>query len=99
MTRTSPKKSCIEERWLSGVVGFSASKASSGHHSIFVAETASTFNEARLLEDGLRTVQRDESRPSLFDNDLDGTRATSARMDAWNTDREDRPGVLAGSLA
>jgi hypothetical protein len=60
------------------------------------AETASTINEARLLDDRLRTVQRDEARPSLFGNDLDGARATSARVGAWDAGRVDRPGVLAG---
>lgn len=62
-------------------------------------ETASTFNEARLLDDRLQTVQRDEVRPSLFGDDLDGSRATSARVGSWDADRVDRPGVLAGAVA
>ncbi len=50
------------------------------HYSIFVAEVASTFNEALLLDYMLRTVDRDEVRLSLLGNYLDGARATVFRQ-------------------
>ncbi len=50
------------------------------HYSIFVAEVASTFNEALLLEYMLKTVTEDEVRLSLLGNYLDGARATVFRQ-------------------
>jgi hypothetical protein len=67
-----------------------------GRHSIFIPEIASTFNEALLLDNMLWTVQNDEARPFLFGNDLDGPRATSVRVGAWDAGRVDSPGILAG---
>lgn len=49
-------------------------------YSIFVAEVASTFNEALLLDYMLRAVDRDETRLSLLGNYLDGARATVFRQ-------------------
>lgn len=49
-------------------------------YSTFVAEVASTFNEALLLEYMLRTVTEDEIRLSLLGNYLDGARATIFRQ-------------------
>jgi oligoendopeptidase F len=50
------------------------------HYSIFVAEVASTFNEALLLDYMLRTVDRDDVRLSLLGDYLDGVRATVFRQ-------------------
>jgi oligoendopeptidase F len=50
------------------------------HYSIFVAEVASTFNEALLLDHMLKTESRDEVRLSLLGNYLDSTRATVFRQ-------------------
>jgi oligoendopeptidase F len=50
------------------------------HYSIFVAEVASTFNEALLLEYMLSAETRDEVRLSLLCNYLDNARATVFRQ-------------------
>jgi oligoendopeptidase F len=50
------------------------------HYSIFVAEVASTFNEALLLDLMLGRETRDEVRLSLLGNFLDNTRATVFRQ-------------------
>jgi len=50
------------------------------HYSIFVAEVASTFNEALLLDYMLKTEQRDQVRLSLLGNYLDNARATVFRQ-------------------
>jgi oligoendopeptidase F len=50
------------------------------HYSIFVAEVASTFNEALLLEHMLDIEKRDEVRLSLLGNYLDNARATVFRQ-------------------
>jgi len=50
------------------------------HYSIFVAEVASTFNEALLLHLMLGRETRDEVRLSLLGNFLDNTRATVFRQ-------------------
>jgi oligoendopeptidase F len=50
------------------------------HYSIFVAEVASTFNEALLLDYMLRAVNSDAVRLSLLGNFLDGARATVFRQ-------------------
>jgi oligoendopeptidase F len=50
------------------------------HYSIFVAEVASTFNEALLLEHMLGIEIRDEVRLSLLFNYLDNARATVFRQ-------------------
>jgi oligoendopeptidase F len=50
------------------------------HYSIFVAEVASTFNEALLLDYMLRTMDRDDVRLSLLGHYLDGVRATVFRQ-------------------
>lgn len=50
------------------------------HYSIFVAEVASTFNEALLLEHMLKVEERDEVRLSLLFNYLDNARATVFRQ-------------------
>ncbi len=50
------------------------------HYSIFVAEVASTFNEALLLDYMLGTETRDEVRLSLLGNYLDNARATVFRQ-------------------
>jgi oligoendopeptidase F len=50
------------------------------HYSIFVAEVASTFNEAMLLNHMLKAETRDEVRLSLLFNHLDNTRATVFRQ-------------------
>jgi len=49
-------------------------------YSIFVAEVASTFNEALLLDHMLQKVTEDEVRLSLLGNYLDGARATVFRQ-------------------
>jgi oligoendopeptidase F len=50
------------------------------HYSIFVAEVASTFNEALLLDHMLKVEMRDEVRLSLLGNYLDNARATVFRQ-------------------
>ena len=50
------------------------------HYSIFVAEVASTFNEALLLNHMMETETRDEVRLSLLFNYLDNARATVFRQ-------------------
>jgi oligoendopeptidase F len=50
------------------------------HYSIFVAEVASTFNEALLLNHMLEIETRDEVRLSLLCNYLDNVRATVFRQ-------------------
>jgi len=50
------------------------------HYSIFVAEVASTFNEALLLEHMLQVETRDDVRLSLLFNYLDNARATVFRQ-------------------
>jgi oligoendopeptidase F len=50
------------------------------HYSIFVAEVASTFNEALLLNHMLETENREEVRLSLLGNYLDNARATVFRQ-------------------
>jgi oligoendopeptidase F len=50
------------------------------HYSIFVAEVASTFNEALLLDYMLNIEKRDEVRLSLLGNYLDNARATVFRQ-------------------
>ncbi len=50
------------------------------HYSIFVAEVASTFNEALLMEHLLQTVTDRRVRLSLLVNYLDGVRATLFRQ-------------------
>jgi len=50
------------------------------HYSIFVAEVASTFNEALLLHHMLDTETREEVRLSLLGNYLDNARATVFRQ-------------------
>ncbi len=50
------------------------------HYSIFVAEVASTFNEALLLNYMLKIETRDEVRLSLLCNYLDNARATVFRQ-------------------
>jgi oligoendopeptidase F len=50
------------------------------HYSIFVAEVASTFNEALLLDHMLSTINDDAVRLSLLGNYLDGIRATVFRQ-------------------
>jgi oligoendopeptidase F len=50
------------------------------HYSIFVAEVASTFNEALLLQHMLETEKREEVRLSLLCNYLDNARATVFRQ-------------------
>lgn len=50
------------------------------HYSIFVAEVASTFNEALLLHYMLDVESRDEVRLSLLSNYLDNARATVFRQ-------------------
>ena len=50
------------------------------HYSIFVAEVASTFNEALLLHYMLQRETRDEVRLSLLGNYLDNARATVFRQ-------------------
>jgi len=50
------------------------------HYSIFVAEVASTFNEALLLDYMLRTVEGPEARLALLGNYLDHVRATVFRQ-------------------
>ena len=50
------------------------------HYSIFVAEVASTFNEALLLDFMLKTIEDDGIRLSLLGNFLDGIRGTVFRQ-------------------
>jgi oligoendopeptidase F len=50
------------------------------HYSIFVAEVASTFNEALLLHHMLKIEKREEVRLSLLGNYLDNARATVFRQ-------------------
>jgi oligoendopeptidase F len=50
------------------------------HYSIFVAEVASTFNEALLLDYMLKIEKREEVRLSLLGNYLDNARATVFRQ-------------------
>jgi oligoendopeptidase F len=50
------------------------------HYSIFVAEVASTFNEALLLNHMLKIENRDDVRLSLLCNFLDNARATVFRQ-------------------
>jgi oligoendopeptidase F len=50
------------------------------HYSIFVAEVASTFNEALLLDHMLEIENREEVRLSLLGNYLDNARATVFRQ-------------------
>ncbi|MGB6031188.1 MAG: M3 family metallopeptidase, partial [Bacteroidota bacterium] len=50
------------------------------HYSIFVAEVASTFNEALLLNHMLKSITDDAIRLSLLGNYLDGLRATVFRQ-------------------
>jgi oligoendopeptidase F len=50
------------------------------HYSIFVAEVASTFNEALLLDHMLKVETRDNVRLSLLCNYLDNARATVFRQ-------------------
>ncbi len=50
------------------------------HYSIFVAEVASTFNEALLLDHMLRIIDDDRLRLSLLGNYLDGIRGTVFRQ-------------------
>jgi oligoendopeptidase F len=50
------------------------------HYSIFVAEVASTFNEALLLDHMLKIEDREDVRLSLLGNYLDNARATVFRQ-------------------
>ncbi len=50
------------------------------HYSIFVAEVASTFNEALLMHYLLKTITDDDIRLSLLGNYLDGVRGTVFRQ-------------------
>ena len=50
------------------------------HYSIFVAEVASTFNEALLMDYMLKTIVDDNIRLSLLGNYLDGVRGTVFRQ-------------------
>lgn len=50
------------------------------HYSIFVAEVASTFNEALLMHHMLHTITDDDMRLSLLGNYLDGIRGTVFRQ-------------------
>ena len=50
------------------------------HYSIFVAEVASTFNEALLIDYMLKTVTDDDVRLTLLMNYLDGVRGTLFRQ-------------------
>ena len=49
-------------------------------YSIFVAEVASTFNEALLIEHMLRTINDDDVRLSLLGNYLEGIKGTVFRQ-------------------
>jgi oligoendopeptidase F len=49
-------------------------------YSVFVAEVASTFNEALLMDHMMKTVKEDSVRLSLLVNYLDGIRATLFRQ-------------------
>lgn len=50
------------------------------HYSIFVAEVASTFNEALLMDYMMKTIKDDDIRLSLLGNYLDGIRGTVFRQ-------------------
>lgn len=50
------------------------------HYSIFVAEVASTFNEALLMDYMLKTISDPDIRLSLLGNYLDGIRGTVFRQ-------------------
>lgn len=50
------------------------------HYSIFVAEVASTFNEALLMDHMLKVITDDNIRLSLLGNYLDGIRGTVFRQ-------------------
>ncbi len=50
------------------------------HYSIFVAEVASTFNEALLMDYLLKTITDEDMRLSLLGNYLDGLRGTVFRQ-------------------
>ena len=50
------------------------------HYSIFVAEVASTFNEALLMDYLLKTITDEDVRLSLLGNYLDGLRGTVFRQ-------------------
>jgi len=50
------------------------------HYSIFVAEVASTFNEALLMDHMLQSISDDDVRLSLLMNYLDGARGTVFRQ-------------------
>jgi len=50
------------------------------HYSIFVAEVASTFNEALLMDHMLKHAESDETRLSLLGNELDAIRGTVFRQ-------------------
>jgi oligoendopeptidase F len=53
---------------------------STSHYSIFVAEVASTFNEALLLDYMLKTIKDDDVRLTLLGSYLDGLRGTLFRQ-------------------
>jgi oligoendopeptidase F len=57
-----------------------AQEYANSHYSIFVAEVASTLNEALLMEHMLRTLTDDGARLSLLGNYLDGIRGTIFRQ-------------------
>ncbi len=50
------------------------------HYSIFVAEVASTFNEALLMDHMLQSISDDDVKLSLMMNYLDGARGTVFRQ-------------------
>lgn len=50
------------------------------HYPIFVAEVASTFNEALLMDYALKTIDRDETRLSLLGAFLEGAKGTLFRQ-------------------
>ncbi len=50
------------------------------HYSIFVAEVASTFNEALLMDYLLKTIKDDDTRLSLLGHYVDGVRGTVFRQ-------------------
>jgi oligoendopeptidase F len=53
---------------------------STSQYSIFVAEVASTFNEALLLDYMLKTIKDDDARLTLLGSYLDGLRGTLIRQ-------------------
>jgi oligoendopeptidase F len=53
---------------------------STSHYSIFVAEVASTFNEALLLDYMMKTIKDDDVRLTLLGSYLDGLRGTLIRQ-------------------